>query len=67
MLVCTVHNRLFASHLSRWFDVRADILASFAGMVEVTESVCDACEETQKNCPFLIDPEFYLQENRMPY
>ena len=36
-------------------------------MVTMVESVCDECTETKTDTPFLIEPELYLHENRMPY
>ena len=67
MRFCKIHSRTYNTHLDRWFEVHRIVLESFCNMLTMTESVCDLCKESQKDSPFLIDPELYMHENRMPY
>jgi hypothetical protein len=67
MRFCKIHSRTYNSRLNRWFEVHRTVLESFCTMVTMVENICDLCEESQKDNPFLIEPELYLHENRMPY
>jgi len=67
MRFCKIHARTYNSKLNRWFAVNRKVLESFCNMVTMVESVCDECTETKTDTPFLIEPELYLHENRMPY
>lgn len=59
MRYCKIHSRTYNSKLNRWFDVQRGVLESFSHMLTMTENVCDLCQETQKNSPFIIEPELW--------
>lgn len=63
MRFCNLHARTYNAHLDRWFDVSRPVLDSFSKMLTMTESVCDLCKETEKNAPFLFNPELYTLQN----